>query len=236
MIGPEPVGMGARPAVAHHLPDGRRGGRGHARRSCAWAGPRIRPFTFRTMVVAAGVARRDASRRRCCRSPSGSSGSSRRPTISTRCAATRPPARRRSSSTSSSRRRRRGAGHLVPGAQEHRRHPPDAAGWRRRARSSTTTSATPSASSTPSPPTASHFRELRDYVEAARSRLLAGAGRLEDRGPRRAGRADLHRVLDRAARRPAPRLSDDHRDAAGAEPRPAGRRHPDRPGARVSCA
>ena len=39
-------------------------------------------------------------------------------------------------------------------------------------RFSTTTSATRSASSTRSLPTASHFRELRDHVEAARSRLL----------------------------------------------------------------
>ena len=40
-------------------------------------------------------------------------------------------------------------------------------------------------------------RELRDYVEDIRSRLLASSGRVEDRAPRRAGRADLRRVLDR---------------------------------------
>ena len=77
------------------------------------------------------------------------------------------------------------------------------------------------------------FRELRDYVESARSRLLQVQGRLEDRGAGRAGRAGVHRVLDRAARRPAARLPDDPRDAAGAEPGAAGRRHPDRAGTRV---
>ena len=80
------------------------------------------------------------------------------------------------------------------------------------------------------------FRELRDYVEAARSRLLQVPGRLEDRGAGRAGRAGLHRVLDRAARGPAARLPDDPRDAAGAEPRAAGRRHPDRSRSACSCA
>ena len=45
-------------------------------------------------------------------------------------------------------------------------------------------------------------RELRDYVEDVRSRLLLRARRLEDRDPRRPGRADLPRVLDAAAGRP----------------------------------
>ena len=39
-------------------------------------------------------------------------------------------------------------------------------------------------------------RELRDYVEDVRSKLLQRAGRLEDRDPRRAGRADLRRIFD----------------------------------------
>ncbi|MCK7473303.1 MAG: efflux RND transporter permease subunit [Rhodopseudomonas palustris] len=65
-----------------------------------------------------------------------------------------------------------GAGRLVPGAQERRRHAPHAAAGRGRARSSTTTSATPSASSTRFTADGFSFRELRDYVEAARSRLL----------------------------------------------------------------
>ena len=94
---------------------------------------------------------------------------------------------------------------LVPGPQEHRRHAPDAAAPAWSGRSSTTTSATPSASSTASPPTASLPRAARLRRGGALA-AAAGAGRLEDRGPRRAGRADLHRVLDRAARRPAPGL------------------------------
>ena len=48
------------------------------------------------------------------------------------------------------------------------------------------------------------FRELRDHVEAARSRLLQVPDVSEDRGAGRAGRADLHRVLHRAPGRPAP--------------------------------
>ena len=66
----------------------------------------------------------------------------------------------------------RDSGRLVPGPQEHRRHPRHAARRRRRARSSTTISATPSASSTAFTADGFTFRELRDYVEDARSRLL----------------------------------------------------------------
>ena len=55
-------------------------------------------------------------------------------------------------------------------------------------RSSTTSSATCSARSTPSPATASRIRELRDYVEAVRQRLLRAAERGQDRTGRRAGR------------------------------------------------
>ena len=50
-----------------------------------------------------------------------------------------------------------------------------------------------------SPPTASRHRELRDYVEDIRSRLLASSGRVEDRASRRARRADLCRVFDAGA-------------------------------------
>ena len=125
--------MGARPALAHHLPDGRLGGRGLVvvpgsgtgrgsgdSRSGRWSsrpGGRARP-----------------SRRRCCRSPSGWSASSRRrnhldavrsyttagqTTIFVDLEQSTPPC--------ASRRR------LVSGPQEHRRYPADAAGGRRRA-------------------------------------------------------------------------------------------------------
>ena len=126
----------------------------------------------------------------------------------------------------------RDPGRLVPGAQEHRRHARHAAAGRRRA------------------VLQRRFRRhLRHHLRVHRRRLhvpraarlrrgralapAAGEGRLEDRGAGRAGRAGLHRVLDRAARGPAARLPDHRRHAAGAEPRAAGRRHPDRAGARV---
>ena len=66
-------------------------------------------------------------------------------------------------------------------------------------------------------------RELRDYVEDIRSRLLLVPDVVEDRDPRRAGRADLPRVLDRAPRRPRARLPGPDRNAAGAERRQARR-------------
>ena len=44
-------------------------------------------------------------------------------------------------------------------------------------------------------------RELRDYVEKIRARLLGIAGRLQDRGSRRSGRTHHHRVFHREARR-----------------------------------
>ena len=77
------------------------------------------------------------------------------------------------------------------------------------------------------------FRELRDHVEAARSRLLQlpDVSKIEVHG--RAGRADLHRVLHRAAGRPAPEPEPDRRHAAGAEPGAPGRHDPGRAGARV---
>ena len=113
------------------------------------------------------------STRPSCRSPSASSARCRRP--EPRQAAQLHPA-----GTDHDLRRPEGqstppaevAGHLVPGAQERGRHAPHPAPGHRRPRSSTTSSATPSASSTASPPTASRHRELRDYVEEARSRLL----------------------------------------------------------------
>jgi multidrug efflux pump len=44
-------------------------------------------------------------------------------------------------------------------------------------------------------------RELRDYVENIRSRLLQVRDVSEDRNPRRSGQADFRRVFDAAARR-----------------------------------
>ncbi len=93
------------------------------------------------------------------------------------------------------------AGHLVSGAQEYRRHPRHAAGRRGRPRLQ---------------------RRLRRHVRidlrlhrrrlhparAARLRRghsiapLTGSGCVEDRAPRRAGRADLCRVFDPGAGRP----------------------------------
>ena len=117
----------------------------------------------------------------------------------------------------------RGARHLVPGAQEDRRHPPHAAAGRRRARSSTTSSATPIGIIYGFTADGFTHRELRDYVEDVRTRAAARAGRLQDRAPRRPGRADLRRVLDRAARRSRPRPPRADRGAAGAERRQPGR-------------
>ncbi len=95
----------------------------------------------------------------------------------------------------------RSAGHLVSGAQEHRRHPRHAAGRRGRTRLQRRLR-----------------RHLRPDLRLHRRRLhpsrtarlrrrhplapAAGSGRVEDRAPRRAGRADLRRVLDPGARRP----------------------------------
>ena len=71
-------------------------------------------------------------------------------------------------------------------------------------------------------------RELRDYVEDIRARLLRVAGRLQDRDHRRAGRTDHHRVLHREARGPGDRPRRADRRAAGAE-RGQSRRHRCRP-------
>ena len=71
-------------------------------------------------------------------------------------------------------------------------------------------------------------RELRDYVEDVRSKLLQVPRRLEDRDPGRAGREDLRRVLDAGARQPRHRSLGADRRAAGAERGAAGRHHPDR--------
>ena len=128
-----------------------------------------------------------------------------------------------------------GAGHLVPGAQEHRRHARHAAAGRGRAVLQ---------------------RRLRQHVRhhlclhrrrlqlprAARPRrsgplaAAARAGRLEDRGARRAGRADLHRVLDRTPGRTAPRHGRGPRHAAGAERRAPGRARSRATGNASSCA
>ena len=126
-----------------------------------------------------------------------------------------------------------GARRLVPGAQEHRRHAPDAADGHRR-------------------PVLQ--RRLRQHVRhhlrlhGRRHRLprtarprgvralapAAGAGRLEDRGAGRAGRADLHRVLGRATGRAAPEPVQHHRRAA-ARRTWCGRRAPCRP-SRSACS
>ena len=90
------------------------------------------------------------------------------------------------------------------------------------ARASTTISATPSASSTASPPTASPIASCATMSRPparACSRYLT----FEDRDSGRAGREDLHRVLDPGAGRPRPRPGGADRGAAGAErDRPAG--------------
>ena len=122
--------------------------------------------------------------------------------------------------------------HLVPGAQEHRRHAPHAAAGRARA-----------------VPQRRLRRHLRHHLWVHRRRLrfprtarprrggalaaAAVARRVEDRGHGRAGRADLHRVFNRAAGRPAPEPEPDRRHAAGAEPGASGRHDPGRAGARV---
>ena len=127
---------------------------------------------------------------------------------------------------------RRGGRRLVPGAQEHRRHAPDAAAGRRRA------------------VLQRRLRQhLRHHLRLHRRRLhlprtarlcrsgalapAAGARCLEDRGAGRAGRADLHRVLDRAPGRPAPEPVDHPGHAAGAEPGAPVGHDADRAGARV---
>ena len=66
-------------------------------------------------------------------------------------------------------------------------------------------------------------RELRDQVEEVRSRLLRRGGRGQGGDDRRAGRAHLPRILDRAARRPRARPAGAGRGAAGAKPGAAGR-------------
>ena len=110
----------------------------------------------------------------------------------------------------------RSAGHLVSGAQEHRRHPRHAAGRRRRTRLQ---------------------RRLRRHVRLDlrlhRRRLqpprtprlrrghplapLAGSGRVEDRAPRRAGRADLCRIFDPGAGGPRHRSGGAARGAESPE-------------------
>ena len=157
------------------------------------------PFTFRTMIVQAGVARRDAWTTRCSRSPNGSSASCRRRrgldflrsyTMPGPDDDLRQPEGLDQSLGS--------AGHLVSGAQEHRRHPRHAAGGRGRARLQRRLRRHVR------PDLRLHRRRLHPPRTARLCRghplaALAGSGRLEDRAPRRAGRADLRRVLDRAA-------------------------------------
>ena len=66
-------------------------------------------------------------------------------------------------------------------------------------------------------------RELRDYVEDDPLEAAACRRRLEDRDSRRAGRADLRRVLQQGTREPRHRPRGADRRAAGAERRqPAG--------------
>ena len=123
-----------------------------------------------------------------------------------------------------------GAGHLVPGAQERRRHPRHAAAGRRR----------PGLQRRFRRHVRHHLRLHRRRVHAPRAAQLRrghalaaarGAGRHQDRDPRRPGRADLPRVLHRAARGPRPHVLRPARATAGAEPRPADRRPADRRGA-----
>ena len=122
----------------------------------------------------------------------------------------------------------RRAGHLVPGAQEGGRHPPARCRRASSAPASTTSSATPTASSTASPPTASPSGSCATTCDEVRKQLLAAAGHLQDRHPRRPGRARLRRVLDREARGPRHRPLRADRRAAGPERRHAGGRGADR--------
>ena len=121
---------------------------------------------------------------------------------------------------------------LVPGAQEHRRHARDAAAGRARAVLQRRLRRH----------VRHHLRvhrrrvHLQGTAQLRGGRALAAAarpGRVEDRRAGRAGRADLHRVRHAEARGAAPRLREHPRDAAGAEPDPAGRRDPDGAGTRV---
>ena len=82
-----------------------------------------------------------------------------------------------------------------------------------------------------------HLRLHRRRLHASRAARLCRrcplaaaqrARRLQDRDSRRAGRADLHRVLDAGARQPRASIAALDRRAAGAERRQPGRRHPDR--------
>ncbi len=125
------------------------------------------------------------------------------------------------------RHRQGGPRHLVPRAQEHRRyraHPADGrhrSGLQRRLR-----------------------RHLRHHLRLHGRRLHASRAarlcrghplqaprrrrRLQDRGSRSAGRADLRRVLDAGARQPRHRPLGIDRRPAGAERRASRRHHPDR--------
>ena len=130
----------------------------------------------------------------------------------------------------------RGAGHLVPGPQEHRRHASDPARRASSVPSSTTSSATRSATSTASPPTASPSASCAIASRTSARKLLQRAGRLEDRDHRRAGRADLRRVLDAGTRQSRHRPQRAAGRAAGPERVPPGRRR-SRPATRGSpCA
>ena len=114
---------------------------------------------------------------------------------------------------------RASAGHLVPGPQEHRRYAPHACRRASSAPASTTISATLTALSTASPRTDSPIANC-----AIMSRTFArdccnvpDVSKIED--SRRAGRADLRRVLDPAARRTGHRPRRADRRASGAERR-----------------
>ena len=95
-------------------------------------------------------------------------------------------------------------------------------------RASTTSSATLSASSTDSPRTASPIASCATMSRSIRSEAAECPRCLEDRDPRRAGRADLRRVLDAGACNARHRPFRAGRRAAGAEYRSAGRHNPDR--------
>ena len=111
---------------------------------------------------------------------------------------------------------------LVPGAQEHRRHPRHPA--RRRGRSGLQRRLRRHVR----PDLRLHRRRLHPSRAA---RLRRGgplapaerARRVEDRDHRRPGRADLHRVLDPATRRPRHRSRRPDRGGPGAEQRGARR-------------
>ncbi len=193
-MGVESLRLGAQPPVVHHFPDGRvhGGGRRLLRDPRPQRGPAVHlPHDGRRRPTG----RAPRSRSRSSRSPSASSASCRRSRTSTSCAAS--PGRASRASSSTSRARRRPSGCPTSGTTCARsigdiRHTlPQRRGrpvLQRRVR-----------------------RHLRHHLRLHGRRLLAapaarlrrgralaaaaGAGRHQDRPARRAGRADLPRVL-----------------------------------------